>query len=190
VTNQLSAIIDDLQAVERRLRRLHGSVSREAWCQSPAPGRWSPAQCVAHLHLTSETALPLIRDGLRAADRHTRRAEARNRRDVVGWLIWKFIAPANGLRTRTIEAWEPSAAAAPDSVMDDFARLQAEIIDCVRAADQLPISRVTLRSPFDERLTYNLYTALTLIPRHQQRHALQAERAASASAPELSTLAV
>lgn len=74
--------------------------------------------------------------------------------------------------------------------MADFARLQSEIIACVREADLLPIDRVTLRSPFDARVTFNLYAALTLIPRHQQRHVLQAERAAGVLVSELSPLAV
>ena len=75
--------------------------------------------------------------------------------------------------------------------MDDFARLQSEMIACVREADQLPIDRVTLRSPYDARLTCNLYAALTLIARHQQRHVVQAERAAAGEgASELSPVTV
>jgi uncharacterized protein with von Willebrand factor type A (vWA) domain len=75
-------------------------------------------------------------------------------------------------------------------LMAEFTRLQAEIIRCVRAADDLPIERVTLRSPFYGRVKYNLYAALTLVSRHQQRHALQAERAASVPVAEPSALAV
>jgi hypothetical protein len=190
VDRQLSAIVEDLQAVEQRLRLLHGWLPRGAWCQAPGPGRWSPAECVAHLNLTSSTALPLIRDGLRDAATRANRSASRHRRDVVGWLIWKLIAPSHGLRTRTIQAWVPSVGESPEAVMADFARLQSEIIACVREADLLPIDRVTLRSPFDARVTCNLYAALTLIPRHQQRHVLQAERAAGVLVSELSPLAV
>lgn len=74
--------------------------------------------------------------------------------------------------------------------MADFVRLQSEIIACVGGADLLPIDRVRLRSPFDARVTCSLYSALTLIPRHQQRHVLQAERAAGVLVPELSPLTV
>jgi hypothetical protein len=145
---------------------------------------------VAHLNLTSITALPLIRDGLRDAGKHANRSPSSHRRDVVGWLIWKLIAPSTGLRMQTIPAWVPSAGESPETVMADFARLQSEIIACVREANLLPIDRVTLRSPFDPRVTFNLYAALTLIPRHQQRHVLQAEQAADALVSQLSPLAV
>ena len=187
---QLSAIVQDLQAVEQRLRQLHGWLSRDAWSQPPSPRRWSPAECVAHLNLASRAMLPLLHDGLHKAIRSPVGPPARYRRDIVGWLNWKLIAPSNRLRTRTIQAFVPSGEESPDTVMGDFSRLQSAIVDCVRAADGLPIDQVTLRSPFDERVKCNLYAALTLIPRHQLRHALQAERAASAPVPEPSPLAV
>jgi hypothetical protein len=190
VDSQLSAIVDDLRSVEERLRLLHGWLPRDVWRQPPGPGRWSPAECVAHLNLTSSTVLPLIQDGLRDAARRPNHSASRYRRDVVGWLIWKLLAPSNRLRTRTIKAWVPSDHESPDTVIAEFAQLQSELIACVRAADRLPIDRVTLRSPFDARVRCNLYAALTLIPRHQQRHVLQAERAAGALVPELSPLAV
>ena len=176
---QLSAIVEDLQSVEQRLRLLQRSLPPGVWHQPRAAGRWSPADCVAHLNLTSSTALPLVREGLRDAANRGNRTASRYRRDVVGWLVWKLLSPSSGLRTRTIKAWVPAAGESPETVMADFARLQSEMIACVREADRLPIDRVTLRSPFDARVTCNLYAALTLIPRHQQRHVLQAERAAA-----------
>jgi hypothetical protein len=188
VNSQLTAIVDDLQAVERRLRALRSRLPRESWTQAPAPGSWSPSECVEHLALTTRTALPLIRNGLREAARHAAHSGA-YRRDVVGWLVWKLMEPTGAVRARTVPAWEPTRGASPDAVMDDFLQLQSELIACVRAADLLPLARVSLRSPFDGRVTYNLYSALTLLPRHQQRHALQAERAAVVTATPLSALA-
>lgn len=187
---QLSAVVQDLQTVEQRLRQLHNWLPREAWSQPPTPGRWSPVECVAHLNLTSRAMLPLLRDALSKATRSPIGPPLRYRRDIRGWLIWKLIAPANGLRTRTIRAFVPSGDESPDTVMAEFSRLQSEIIACVRAADGLPIDCVMVRSPFDGRVKCNLYAALTLIPRHQQRHALQAERAANVPAAEPSPLAV
>ena len=121
---RLSAIVNDLQAVQQRLRQLHRWLPREAWSQTPAPGRWSPAECVTHLNLTSRAMLPLLHDGLRRAS----------------------VSPIG------------------------------------------PPSRY--RREFNARVKYNLYAALTLVSRHQQRHALQAERAASVPIAEPSPLAV
>ena len=84
----------------------------------------------------------------------------------------------------------PSGGRPPEALLADFERLQSEVIACVRAADGLPIDRIKLVSPFDARLRYNLFAALTIVPRHQHRHLLQAERAAGVVGPEESALAV
>ena len=60
----------------------------------------------------------------------------------------------------------------------EFRALQADLLACVAAASGLPLDRITVASPVDARLRCNLYAALTLVPRHQHRHLLQAERAA------------
>jgi hypothetical protein len=169
VNSQLTAIVEDLQAVERRLRALRARLSRECWTQTPAPGSWSPSECVEHLSLTTRTALPLIRNGLREAARHAARSSSPYRKDVVGWLVYKLMEPTGRLRARTVPAWEPRPGASPDAVMDDFITLQSELIACVRAADLLPLDRVSLRSPFDGRVTYSLYSALTLLPRRPRQ---------------------
>jgi len=187
---QLNAIVNDLQAAEERFNVLRRWLPRDAWSARQAPGQWSPVECVTHLNLTSHAMLPLLHAGLREADHVQNHVATRYRRGVVGWMVWTLIAPSNGLRTRTIPAFVPSGDETFESVMADFTRLQSEIIACVRAADGLPIDRVTLRSPFDGRVRCNLYAALTLIPRHQHRHALQAERAAGLPVLERSALAV
>jgi len=186
----LNAIVNDLQAVEQRFDRLHHWLPREVWTHRRVPSRWSPAECMAHLNLSSRAMLPLLQAGLREAADGRNRQAPRYRRGVVGWVVWTLIAPSNGLRTRTLPAFVPSGDEPLESVMADFTRLQSEIIAGVRAADGLPIDRVTLRSPFDGRVRCNLYAALTLIPCHQHRHALQAERAAGMPVLEPSALAV
>ena len=187
---QLSAILDDLRSAEHRLHTLNATQSRDAWRRRPGPAGWSPAECVAHLNLASEAMLPLVRAGLQAASDGRRRMAFRYRRDLVGWMVWKVIAPTVRLRTRTLPAFVPTADRSPEDLIADFARLQADLMSCVRAADGLPIDQVTLESPFDPRLKYNLYAALTIVARHQHRHLLQAERAAGAVALDASAFAV
>lgn len=176
---QLHAIVADLRAAERRLHALRDTVPPETWSRRRAAGRWSPAECVAHLNLTSEAFLPLLRAGLDEARRRGR-SSARYRRDAFGWLIWRLVTPSGTFRTTTATAFVPSGEPPVDGLVAAFERLQGEVVACVRAAEGLPIARVQIVSPFDGRVKYNLYSALTIIPRHQQRHLLQAEQAAGA----------
>ena len=81
---------------------------------------------------------------------------------------------------RTAVRFVPAPAHDVPAMLREFAGLQAELLDCVREAEGLPIDRVTVTSPFDSRISYNLYAALTLVARHQHRHLQQAERAVEA----------
>lgn len=170
---------------------LREALPRTDWDRRPSADCWSAAECLEHVNLTSEALLPLLQSGLQQARDEGRGATSRYRRDLMGWLIWATIAPAHGWKTKTIPAFVPSGTTPLDTLIADFERLQAEVIACVREADGLPIDRIKLVSPFDARVKYNLYAVLTLVPRHQHRHLLQAERAAAdVFAPLSSALAV
>ena len=188
---QLRAIVSDLESAQDRLAGLYAEVSSDVWRRRPGEGRWSPAECLAHLNLTSRALVPLLRAGIEQAQAHEVEPARlrRYRRDVTGWLIWMAMAPSAGFRTRTTPAFIPSEADLSGDLVSEFVRLQADVIACVRAAEGLPIHRVMVVSPFGARVKYNLYAALTLVSRHQHRHLRQAERAARASAPD-SRLAV
>ena len=184
---QLAGIVGDLQSAQQRLGSLRSTLTCDAWGRRPDARQWSPAECLAHLNLTSQALVPLLRAGLAQAG--VRRDASPYRRDTVGWLISTLVTPSGGFRTRTHSAFEPTAERPVETLIAEFERLQDEIVSCVRAADGLAIDRVTIASPF-ARVRYNLYAALTVVPRHQHRHLLQAERAAQAVLPVASPLAV
>jgi hypothetical protein len=192
VDPQLTALIADLQLAQDRLRTLRATLTRDDWRRRPSAAAWSPADCVAHLNLTSEALLPRLRAGIEQAGERERRTAARHKRDLIGWFMWKVITPSGGLRTKTRPDFMPSVEKTPEALVVDFERLQSDVIACISAAEGLPIDQIKLASPFDARVRYNLYAALTLVPRHQHRHLLQAERAAGVTAivPEASALAV
>ncbi len=179
---QLQAVVDDLVSAQHHLRALYRALPTNAWSHQPAVDRWSPAECVAHLNLTSRALLPLLRAGLVEARARGARTAAGYRRDLVGWLVWQVMRPSGGLKTAALPAFVPPAGLPVEDLLAEFDRLQEEIVSCVREAEGLPIEQVTVVSPFDPRVKVNLYAALTLVPRHQHRHALQAERAAAACA--------
>jgi hypothetical protein len=190
VNPQLQAIVDDLDSASRRLRALGAAVPRDGWDRPPAAGQWSPAECLEHLNLTSAAVVPMLRRALEDARTAGPRPVSSYRRDVMGWLIWTVMAPSNGLKTKTIPAFVPAPTQTAGHLMAEFERLQASVIACVREADGLSIDRIKLESPFDARVKYNLYSVLTLVPRHQHRHLLQAERSAFALEQAPSALAV
>ena len=174
---QLQAVIDDFESARARLHALWASVSREAWHVRPAADRWSAGDCIQHLNLASRAVLPLLCDGVEHAQ--PVHEAGTYRRDALGWLIAKAIAPASPFRMRSEPAFVPVTDQPAEAAIAEFDRFQDALVACVRAAEHRAIDSMMIVSPFDGRgLRYNLYSALTLVACHQHRHLRQAERAA------------
>lgn len=173
---QLQQIADELAAAEARLRRLATVVPPGRWLTRADPDRWSVAECVAHLNLTARAYLPLIRRATAEARALGGRAPARYRRDPVGWLLWRLAGPPVRHRVRTTAPFIPEAMRSEAGLVEAFVELQAEQVAAVHAADGLPLGRVRVTSPFDPRVRYNLYSCLSILAPHQERHLWQAER--------------
>jgi hypothetical protein len=133
---------------------------------------------VAHLNLTSATMVPIVRAGIEAARRIGAPAPARYRRDPLGWMLWKGLGQVGRFKTKTIPAWVPSGDRSPDELVAEFERWQSDQVALVRESDGLPIHAIKITSPVDARARYNVFSALSIMARHQHRHLWQAEHAA------------
>ncbi len=178
---QLQAIVDEFHSAQTRLCDLYKAVPEESWPKRPGPSRWSVAECVAHLNLTSTAYLPLLRAGI-ANGRKVGRGDAghhsqRYRRDLVGWFFWRVSGPPVRVRGKTTAPFVPTSTGAPSDLIAEFDRLQQEQVACVREANGLPLDRITITSPFFSWIHYNLFACLSILPRHQHRHLWQAEQA-------------
>jgi len=176
VHSELQGVIDEFDSALIRMRALRDTVPGYKWIDRREPDRWSIAECIAHLNLTSTAFLPLLRMGLDEARRSGYQASAHYRRDLLGWLLWKSMGPPVKRKFKTAAPFVPRSDRASADHVSEFERLQTDLIALAREADGLPIDRVKIASPFDTRLRYNLFSALSILPRHQHRHLWQEEQ--------------
>ena len=182
---QLTRIIVELDKAADRLHRLTDDLDGWFWAMKPSPDAWSAAQCVEHLNLTSRAFIPALEEAIaRAPVRNT--SSGRYRRDVVGWAIGLVTGPLMRIgslrvgRVQTTAPFRPSEAPPLRSTVAEFDRLQENLREIARRGDHLAIDSVKVVSPFDARVSYSVYSALVIIPRHQMRHLEQAEDTARA----------
>ena len=162
---ELSAIEQEFESALVRLHELRTKVPPDVWKRRPAPERWSPGECVAHLNLSSASMVPLVQAGIEAARRRGASAPARYRRDFVGWLLWKGLGPGKGFKTKAIPAWVPSGDRHPDDLVAEFERWQTQqIASCAR--------RTVCRStPSRSRRRWTRAPVTTSLPRSRSSHA-------------------
>ncbi len=183
--DQLAAVVASLESAQSRLRRLTDNLADEAWSRRPGKDRWSAADCVEHLNLTSRAFLPLLREATARARELGRIPTTHYRKDALGWFMSMMIGPMRHLgkfrigRIKTTAQFRPKGGRTRDQLLSEFVRLQADLVTLVRSADGLPLDRVKIVSPFGGRMKYGAYSALVIIPRHEHRHIEQAEEAAT-----------
>src|SRR3989475_12767423 len=99
---QLQLIADEYRSAQARLHELVRAVPAEQWPRRADLPRWSVAECVAHLNLTSLAYVPLLRHAVSRARMLERRPPGRDRRDPIGWLVWAPTGPPGRGRPQTM----------------------------------------------------------------------------------------
>jgi hypothetical protein len=174
---QLEQIADEFHFATARLHALVRVVPAERWPERRDPARWSVAECVAHLNLTGAAYATTLRE---AIDRGKGMAGSpftgRYRRDFMGWLLWKTMPPPVWMKVKTTAAFIPQSVAPVAQLEAEFVRLQDAQLAYLDSAEGLGLNAIKVQSPFNAKLSYNLFSCFSILPRHQHRHLWQAEQ--------------
>jgi len=173
---QLAIIADQFAATSARVRQLLDSLDEARFHARRDHKRWSAAECIAHLTLTTQAYVPLIDAAL--GNSPAAPGARHYRRDVPGWLLSTLLEPPARIRMKTITAFVPASAGTRAAVGADFARAQTDLVRRLETASGRDLNHLKITSPFNARLSYNLYSAFRILAAHERRHVWQAERAA------------
>ena len=180
---QLSRVIKALDHAQARLDALADTVPDDRWNVRADPTQWSVAECVAHLNLTSDAYVPLIRKAIEEARKLPRIGGRKYKRDLFGWAFAALVGPLPKIgrarigKVKTTPDFVPTGSLPKQTLLAEFKRLQLTLAGMVSEADELAIDKVMITSPFGERVHYSCYSTFVIIPRHQERHLQQAEMA-------------
>ncbi len=173
---QLQAIEAELEEARLRARRLAGNLDPKLWSARPGPERWSVAEQIAHLNLTSSGYVPRMREALRDGKQRGLTGAGPFRRDFMGWLLCKMSEPPVRIRVKTTAQFTPLDVDTSEVTMREFDQLQDELIDVLDYSNGLDLDRIDFVSPFDPRIHYNLYSCLRILAVHQRHHLWLAEK--------------
>lgn len=159
-----------LEATSAEARSVCAGLTPIESARRAQPGRWSIAEQLEHLSLTTEAYLPLLEraaDELRARDE---RADRPFRTDLMGrFLLW-MVEPPVRKRVKTTAPFLPRALERPADCLPRFLALQERLVQRMHAFEGLALDRARVRSPFDPRIRYSAWSCLRIVPAHQRRH--------------------
>lgn len=170
----LEEVEKELNEATRRAWTLVQSTDGRMFTVRPSPLRWSAAECLAHLSISTELFLPVLRDALARARRTTKRGKVKM--DLLGRILAWFLEPPIRTKVRTSAPFVPKSTRAKADAFGEFASLQEKLMDLLRDAREADL-RTKIVSPFDKRVRYNLLSAFRIVAAHERRHLWQAEQA-------------
>ena len=172
----LARFAQELGAVERSFFQLVQPLKDAQLNWRPSDGRWSIAECMAHLTATGQAYVAPVEQ---AVERGMARGHLGGREFQPGrvgrWLIAQMEPPPrrqmSSPRKIVPQRVESSAA-----VRRGYEEMHRELIRVVRRAEGLDLARVKLSSPLMPLLRLPLGTWLGFLRAHERRHLWQARQ--------------
>jgi len=175
VTTWADNVIDELNDARIRAGNLAQGLTPDELLTRPEAGKWSVAECLAHLNTTASVVQRMIANGI--ADGKARQffgGEPFNLGAKGRLLIW-IASPPPKFRMRAPKAVAPPVKISdPAGVLPEFMSCQDEWERLLKESQGLDMSRIRVGprfSPFRCRLS----AAFPWMMAHQRRHLLQAE---------------
>lgn len=177
---QIDGLLRELEAATGQARAVCAGLSASELTRRPDERKWSVAECVEHLNLTSRAYLPLLDAALERMRAEGLRGEGSYRKGWMGRLMVWMLQPPARMRVKTTQQFVPVEVGAPEQVLPRLLELQRELARRFEACRGSALDRAKIPSPFNARLSYDVYSCLAILPAHQRRHLWQAERARAA----------
>ncbi|MEK6280094.1 MAG: DinB family protein [Acidobacteriota bacterium] len=175
--NLLQTVVEEANRNSQEAQRLVSdlSVGQMSWTSSP--DRWSIAQCLDHLAVTSREFNTYFTEAInRGRDKWpiTSAIPYKPTR-IGGWLI-KQVVPETTRKVPAPKVFRPSQSPVVEGALEKFLKQQNEFLHFVREAEAVDYNKTRLRSPVTPFMRYSLADAFVVTIVHGWRHLAQARR--------------
>ncbi len=176
-TSQIDSLLDQLRENSRQADLMFNSHTIGQLQHHPAQGRWSAAECIAHLNLSNRAYLPLLDSAVGQLRKKKVLGVGPFHLNLNARLLKYWLEPPSRLRLPTSAPFQPMGVNDPATALGDFQAIGKALVERLNSARGLALDRVKLVSPFAEKVKYNAYSAFVLVAAHNRRHLWQAELA-------------
>jgi hypothetical protein len=181
VSEDIALLIIEMEANVSHVESLTHGLSESQFNWKPEPGRWSMAECIAHLNIVNSGDLVPLESAIAAGRASHRTGEGPF---TYSFLARKFVStmePTSKRKFKTRKAYVPTAHVDKDETVREYRRISSELRRLAKSADGLHLARVktTMSAlPGVLRVLFKIPVGarLHLITAHDRRHLSQAEQ--------------
>jgi hypothetical protein len=174
---ELEGYQDQLLAIRQDAPGIIGTLSDEEANWTPAPHRWSIAQCFEHLNLAAKQFIPTFDDAINTARARGLTSKGPFAYPYLERFFVQTLEPPPRFRVPSTKPIKPERNLRSADVLPEFMRWQDEFGERLRGADGLDLRRTRVRSPILSLIRYSLGSAFAGFLAHERRHLWQARQA-------------
>lgn len=173
---EFSNLIDEAKKISENAKATFGKLSAEQLNWKPNAKSWSIAQCFEHLIVTNKLYFPNIQKVIDGKHRNNFFSKIPFAADLIGGLMKNSLNPLQKRKMKTFKIFEPAASNIPNSIIDDFAVNQLQLIGMIKSVQVLDIHKIKIAEPLSIALNLRLDAAFEILAMHEKRHFNQAKR--------------
>jgi hypothetical protein len=172
---QRTAVLSEaVSAVQAEAVRICRGLSDEQLSWRPEPHRWSIAENLAHVRITTEVFLPAVDATLATLRERNLLSRGSSNLGLYGRaLVWSMEGRPV-IRMRAPKAIQPSVLGAPAVELEQFLSSQTDIQQRIADAQGLDLTAFRFPSPLVRCLRVNLLEFFSTFNAHSRRHLKQA----------------
>ncbi|GAB3330972.1 DinB family protein [Larkinella ripae] len=178
----LDQLVTDTRSLIETAKSEFGPLTVGELNRQPAPGRWSIAQCLEHLNSYGHYYLPALEAAIQKGENEQRTALPRFRSGWLGNYFANAMRPkADGsvsLKMKAVKSHTPAATLDAEAVLAVFLEQQDELLKLLERARRVNIQQLRIPISIARFIRLSVGDTFRFLIAHQQRHVLQAQRAA------------
>lgn len=172
----MNEFVSGLEKISEDARQKFGGLSATQINWKPSKENWSVGQCFEHLIKTNELYFPAIRKVIDGKHRNNFFSKIPLAVDLIGFAMKKSLNPEQTKKIKTFNIFEPSASGVSETVVENFAANQRELIEMFKAVESFDLHKIKIPEPLNVALNLRLDDAFEILLIHERRHFRQAER--------------
>jgi hypothetical protein len=171
VKKSLDEIRAEVAAVNSAAQKLCAGLTEEQLGWRPLPGKWSIAENLAHLNMTTQLYVPGIQRALERAREQGLKGSGGFDLGVLGhWFVVDYLEPPFRMKSKAPKSIRPLLQGPATDALPQFIRSQEMFLKQLDAAQGVDLGRAVFVSPFAGIFRMKLIAAFAAVPAHQRRH--------------------
>jgi hypothetical protein len=172
----LDEIRSEMATIDTEARRLCEGLSEEQLAWRPQQGKWSIAENLVHLNVTTQAYVPGIRQALQNARQKGLQGSGEFDLGFTGKLFVNYLEPPFKMKTKAPKMIQPILQGPASDALTQFLRGQEAFRKLVDEADGVDLGQASFVSPFSSLLRMKVIAAFATVTAHDRRHLWIIER--------------